>query len=309
LRLYPLDLPPGEVVSELRREARVAEEAGFDGCMVSEHHAGFANYLPNPLLVTTWLLDATDHLWAAACPTLLPLRPVSQLVEDLVWTHHRFPGRVAVGVGAGSIPVDFEMAGIPIEEMFHRYRAALVALAEALGGKATGGLAADPGVAALGAGEIPVVAGVQTVKTTERAARLGMGVLYNSLQTTKAVREQTDAYLEAGGVGPRILIRRVWVGTGPAANVDAQMARYRAAAMTGEATARIMDRWGQGDNQITGSRGAEVADQLYDTMVQAGCDTLNIRIFLAGLPAAAIHEQLSRHGAETLPRLHALLGA
>jgi alkanesulfonate monooxygenase SsuD/methylene tetrahydromethanopterin reductase-like flavin-dependent oxidoreductase (luciferase family) len=309
LRLYPLDLPPAEVVSELRLEARLAEEAGFDGCMVSEHHGGFANYLPNPLLATTWLLDATDHLWAAACPTLLPLRPVSQLVEDLAWTQHRFPGRVGVGVGAGSIPVDFEMAGIPVEEMFPRYRAALVALAEALGGKPTGGLAADPGVAALGAGEIPIVAGVQTVKTTERAARLGMGVLYNSLQTTEAVRQQTDAYLEAGGAGPRILIRRIWVGAEPAANVETQMVRYRAAAMTGEATARIMDRWGQGDNQIAGSDGAGVAEELYDTMVQAGCDALNIRIFLAGLTAADIHDQLSRHAAETLPRLRTLLGA
>jgi alkanesulfonate monooxygenase SsuD/methylene tetrahydromethanopterin reductase-like flavin-dependent oxidoreductase (luciferase family) len=296
-------------VSELRAEARLAEEAGFDGCMVSEHHGGFANYLPNPLLAATWLLDATDRLWAAPCPTLLPLRPVTQLVEDLAWTHHRFPGRVGVGVGAGSIPVDFEMAGVPVEEMFPRYRAALVALADALAGRATGPLAADPGVAGLGAGTIPIVAGVQTTRTTERAARLGMGVLYNSLQTTQAVREQTDAYVAAGGAGPRILIRRLWVGAPPAANLEVQMERYRAAAMTGEATARIMDRWGKGDNEIAGSHGDEVAEELYDTMVQAGCDALNVRVFLAGLTAAEVHDQLARHGAETLPRLRTLLGA
>ncbi len=309
LRLYPLDLPPAEVVAELRREARLAEEAGFDGCMVSEHHGGFANYLPNPLLASTWLLDATERIWAAPCPTLLPLRPLSQLVEDLAWTHHRFPGRVGVGVGAGSIPVDFELAGVPVEEMFPRYRAALAALADALGGRATGPLAADPAVAALAGGEIPIVAAVQTTRTTERAARLGMGVLYNSLQTTGAVREQTDAFVAAGGTGPRILIRRIWVGAPPAANVDAQMARYRAAAMTGAATARIVDRWGEGDNEIAGSRGEDVAEELFDTMVKAGCDTLNIRIFLAGLTADDIREQLSRHAAETLPRLRRLLRA
>jgi len=50
LRLYPHnDLPAGEVVEELRRQARAAESAGFDGVMVSEHHGGFAGYLPNPI--------------------------------------------------------------------------------------------------------------------------------------------------------------------------------------------------------------------------------------------------------------------
>ena len=53
-------------------------------------------------------------------PALLPLRPVTQVVEDLVWTHHRFPGRVGVGVGAGSFPVDFDMAGVPLAELFPR---------------------------------------------------------------------------------------------------------------------------------------------------------------------------------------------
>jgi alkanesulfonate monooxygenase SsuD/methylene tetrahydromethanopterin reductase-like flavin-dependent oxidoreductase (luciferase family) len=307
LRVYPLDLPPAEIVAEMRREARLAEEAGFDGCMVSEHHGGFANYLPNPLLASTWLLEATDHLWAAPCPTLLPLRPVSQIVEDLAWTHARFPGRIGVGVGAGSIPVDFELAGVPHTEMFPRYRAALKQLADALGGRASGPLADDPSVKALGPGQIPIVAGVQTVKTTERAARLGMGALYNSLQTIDAVREQTDAYRAAGGTGPNILIRRLWVGEPPTANIATQMTRYRAAAMTGEATARIVDRWGQGDNQIAGTEGTAVAEELYDTMIRSGCDTVNIRIFLAGLTPAEIHQQLSRHATETLPRLRRLL--
>jgi hypothetical protein len=77
--------------------------------------------------------------------------------------------------------------------------------------------------------------------------------------------------------------------------------------MTGEATARIMDRWGQGDNQIAGSEGTAVAEELDDTMARSGCDTVNIRIFLAGLASSEIHEQMSRHASETLPRLRVLL--
>src|SRR5580700_8117972 len=151
--------------------------------MFAEHHGGFPNYLPNPLLAAAWALESTERMWAAPCPLLLPLRPVTQVVEDLVWTHHRFPGRVGVGVGAGSFPVDFDMAGVPMNELFSRYRQALAVLTETLAGRSSGPLGNDPGVAALGEHDIPVVAAVQTVTTTQRAARMGMGVLYNSLQT------------------------------------------------------------------------------------------------------------------------------
>jgi alkanesulfonate monooxygenase SsuD/methylene tetrahydromethanopterin reductase-like flavin-dependent oxidoreductase (luciferase family) len=275
LRIYPLDLPPGQIVTDIQHQAHLAEEAGFDGCMFAEHHGGFPNYLPNPLLAATWALEATDRMWAAPCPLLLPLRPVTQVVEDLVWTHHRFPGRVGVGVGAGSFPVDFDMAGVPLAELFPRYRQAL---------------------------------GVLTVVTTRRAARLGMGVLYNSLQTEAAVREQNDAYVDEGGEGARILIRRLWIGPPPTANVEAQMARYRDAATKHTATAGIVDRWAADDGLIAAPDGTEAAEQLFETMVRSGCDALNIRVFLAGLSPAQVHDQIARHGAETVPRLRELLG-
>ena len=68
---------------------------------------------------------------------------VTQVIEDITWTYHRFPDRVGIGVCAGALPVDFEMAGVPFEEMFPRYRAALADLVAALGGKAQGPIAAD----------------------------------------------------------------------------------------------------------------------------------------------------------------------
>ncbi len=307
LRVYPLDLPPRQIVTDIALQALLAEEAGFDGCMFAEHHGGFPNYLPNPLLAATWALEGTNRIWAAPCPLLLPLRPVTQVVEDLVWSHHRFPGRVGVGVGAGSFPVDFDMAGVPLAELFPRYRQALAVLTEALAGRAAGSLADDPGVAALEGGEIPVVAGVQTVATTRRAARLGMGVLYNSLQTEAAVREQNDAYVDEGGEGSRILIRRLWIGPPPTANVEAQMARYRDAATKHEATARITDRWTTDTGLIAAPDGVTAAERLFESMVRSGCDAVNIRVFLAGLSPAQVHEQIGRHGAETVPRLRQLL--
>ena len=69
LRLYPHnELRAPEVVEELRAQARAAEAAGFDGVMVSEHHGGFAGYLPNPIQTAGFLLDATERVWVAPCP-------------------------------------------------------------------------------------------------------------------------------------------------------------------------------------------------------------------------------------------------
>src|SRR5215467_4165292 len=101
LRVYPLDLDPPSVVTNLREQAILAEQAGFDGCMTSEHHGGTPNYLPNPLLAASWLLEATEGMWAAPCPLVLPLRPTSQVAEDVAWLYHRFPRRVGVGVCRG----------------------------------------------------------------------------------------------------------------------------------------------------------------------------------------------------------------
>ncbi len=299
LRVYPADLPPAGVVEDVRAQARLVEAAGFDGCMTSEHHGGFPNYLPNPLLAATWILGATERIWAAPCPLVLPLRPVTQVVEDVAWTHHRFPGRVGVGVCAGALPVDFEMAGVPIDEMFPRYRAALATLAAAFQGRAEGPLAAEPAVAALEGGEVPVVAAVQADKTVRRAADLGVGVLFDSIQSVARTRELADAYAEAGGTGPRILIRRCWVGPPPTKNVDAQMARYR-----GYAPQRAQSQWGS-DELVAGADGAEVAERLRDVLARSGCDTLNIRVFLAGIPPEVVHDQVRALGEQTLPALRA----
>ncbi len=301
LRVYPADLPPAQVVEDLRLQARLAEQVGFDGCMTSEHHGGFPNYLPNPLLAATWLLEATDHIWAAPCPLVLPLRPVTQVVEDVAWTYHRFPGRVGIGVAAGALPVDFEMAGVPFDEMFPRHRAGLATLAAAFAGRAEGPLAAEPSVAALRGGEVPVVAAVQADKTVRRAAELGVGVIFDSIQSVTRTRELADAYVDAGGTGPRILIRRCWVGPRPSENVEAQMQRYR-----GYAPARAQAQWGS-DEYIAGADGAEVAERLADVVGRAGCDVLNLRVFLAGLAPTAVHEQIHALGAHVLPVLRSAL--
>ena len=102
LRLYPHDLSATDQVEVLRRQARRASEIGYDGVMVSEHHADFPGYLPNPVQLAGLLLDAMPTGWVAPCPMLLPLKPYALIAEDLAWLAAAYPGRVGVGFAARS---------------------------------------------------------------------------------------------------------------------------------------------------------------------------------------------------------------
>jgi alkanesulfonate monooxygenase SsuD/methylene tetrahydromethanopterin reductase-like flavin-dependent oxidoreductase (luciferase family) len=301
LRLYPHDLPPAEVVSELRAQARLAEAAGFDGMMTSEHHGGFANYLPNPLLAATWALDATSVAWAAPCPLLLPLRPATQVVEDLAWTAQRFPGRVGAGFAPGALPQDFEMAGVPFDEMRARFRAALPEVTAALAGRATGPLADDPAVAALAGAPIPTVSAAQGPVGARRAAAAGAGLVFDSIIALDRARSVSDTYREAGGDGPCILIRRAWIGEVPAQEVAAQMERFRRAA-SDESRAH----WAADGGLVAAPSPAEVAERLRQQVAEATCDALNLRVFHAGVTPDQARAQIEMLGQEVLPRLRPL---
>ncbi|MCB0995583.1 MAG: LLM class flavin-dependent oxidoreductase [Acidimicrobiales bacterium] len=303
LRLYPHDLDPARIVAEIRAQSALAEEVGFDGVMTQEHHGGFPNYLPNPLLAATWALDATTSLWAAPCPVLLPLRPWTQLVEDLAWTAARFPGRVGAGVGAGAFPLDFEMAGVPFDELRHRFRTALPDVADALAGRAEGPVSQDPGVAALAENPIPLVVAAQGPRTVQHAGSLGLGVIFNSLQTAERSRDLAAIHSGvAGSAGPRVLIRRVWIGPPPRDAMDVQMARYRAVGPDD-----LQQHWADDGGLVAADSGAELAERLAAEVASGGCDTVNVRVFQAGLTPNQVREQIGRLGAEMLPPLRNLL--
>ena len=98
LRMYPHELSPRECIAEMCEQASLAEAAGFDGLMTSEHHGGFRGYVSNPLQLASWLLEATDRIWAAPCPLLLSLRHWSHVAEELAWLACRHPGRVGQSI-------------------------------------------------------------------------------------------------------------------------------------------------------------------------------------------------------------------
>ena len=303
LRIYPHRLPPVEMVAQMRRQARVAEEAGWDGLMTSEHHGGFPDYVPNPLQLAGWLLEATEHVWAAACPLLLPLYHGSHVAEQAAWLAARFPGRVGLGVAVGGLAQDFEMAGLDYADRARAFRASLPPLAAALRGEAEAPLSADPAIAATRDAPVPVVSAAQGPKAVARAASAGVGVLFDSLQTPVRMRELCEAYRDAGGTGPRIAIRRVWLGPAPTDEVAQQMDFYRS-----YAPSAAQDHWGDGQQMIASESAEEVAEGLIRVARDGGCDAFNLRVHVKGIEAARVDDQIARVGETLLPIVRRELG-
>ncbi len=289
LRLYPHDLPAAELLEEMLEQARCAEAVGFDGIMVSEHHGGFPGYLPNPLQMAGWMLEVTSTVWVAACPLLPLLRPTAIVAEEVAWLAARHTGRVGVGFAAGALPLDFELAGVPFDEgrIGPRFAAALALLADALGrGIAPGPLAGDRAIARCASAPVPVISAAASPAAARRAASLGCGIILDSMAGSDRTRRLVDAYRGAGGAGPRIVVRRVWVGEPPGARVADQMALYRS-----YAASSAVSRWGA-DELVTSADPGDIAERLSGFCRTTGCDVLNVRVHMVGLEPEQAREQI-----------------
>lgn len=303
LRLYPhLDRGAPEIVEELRIQAALGVEHGFAGVMTSEHHGGFGGYVPNPLQLGGFLLDAMPRGWAAPCPLLLPLRPAALVAEEVAWLAARFPGRVGLGVAAGALPADFEVMGTGLENLTERFAAALTEVVRLLTtGDPGGPLAGDPAIAACAEHPIPVLSAASSPTAARRAARLGAGILVDSLCTPDRARALTDAYRDAGGAQACVLVRRVWLGEPFRDDIERQVAVYR-----GYAAAAAARNWGA-DELIAATEPHELGERIGDVARRAGADALNLRLHAPGIPPPVIRDQIVRLGSDVLA--HDYIGA
>jgi alkanesulfonate monooxygenase SsuD/methylene tetrahydromethanopterin reductase-like flavin-dependent oxidoreductase (luciferase family) len=302
LRLYPHnDLPGPEVVSELCGQAQLALDYGFDGIMTSEHHGGFPGYLPNPLQIATFILEENSHGWAAACPLLLPLRTTALVAEEVAWLSARHPGRVGVGVAAGALPLDFEIAGASLDSAVSSFKAELPRLINMLRGEDLGALNGDPALSHCAQHPVPVLSAAASTGAARRAAAVGAGILMEGVSSVERLAQICASYDEAGGTGTKMLIRRVWLGNPQRDLVARQREVYDSYA--GGASA-----FGE-DQTITAHDAVALATRLHEVVVQSGADAVNLRVHLPGMPPAHVREQIQQLGEEVLPALKSLFRA
>lgn len=298
------ELRPPEAIDELRRQAGLADDAGFDGITLSEHHAGFPAYLPSPLQAAGWLLTAMPRAWAAPCPILLPLRAANLVTEELAWLAAAFPGRVGAGLAPGYSTRDFEVAGIPVEERNRRFATGLSLVAAALKGSAAGPVADDPAVAFCAENPVTVLSASAGRLTAARAAKAGAGIMVGSFIGLDESRRAIEAYVAAGGQGPRVLVCRAWVGS---LSGD-QLRRMGDVYQMRGAQADWWDRR-EGIDFISGPSPTEIAQRLERAMVGTGATALNVRLFFLECPAVEMREQIEQFGQLVVPLLRAAVPA
>ena len=300
--LYLHDLPAPEAVERLVAQAVAAEGVGFDGASMAEHHAGFRSYLPNPLLAASWILAATDRIWSGPNPLLLPLRNAAVVAEDLAWLDARFPGRVGAGVAPGYHPDDFTALDVgSFDRRGSEYEVQLARITAVLGGRDDDPLAADHAVRALGDRHIPIVGAAGSARAARRAAAAGIGLLMDSMASPEELAAVAAVYSAAGGDGPRVLGRRIWVGEPPLELFEAQLAAYRSKADAGSFMQSVTT------SALIGGSVDSIVERVVAAAQAAGASALALRIHLPGLDPAIADEQITTVGEELLPPLRRAL--
>ena len=292
LRLYPHnELSAPEIVEELRRQARAGEAGGFDGVMVSEHHGGFAGYLPNPIQTAGFLLEATESVWVAPAPLLLPLRPAALVAEEVAWLGARYPGRVGVGVAAGALPLDFTVMDLDVADAVPRFKADLPRVTAMLRGEELGDLAGDPALRACAERPVLVLSAAVSPAAGRRAAMVGAGILLESMSTIERQRAVVDAFRAAGGTAPCVVIRRVWLGTPPDAAIRAQRAVYES-----YSPANAQEHWAD-RNVLVDDDADALAARVAESVRAVDGDAVNLRVHLPDVGPDEIRDQIAALGA------------
>jgi len=92
-------------------QCAVADRAGFQSVVLSEHHGSDDGYLPSPIVLGAAIAGATRHLLIRLNVVLLPLYDPVRLASDLAVLDLASSGRLRLTVAAGYRPEEYEQFG------------------------------------------------------------------------------------------------------------------------------------------------------------------------------------------------------
>lgn len=225
LLFRPQDPPAGKNLTrrwqEILAAGKLAEEVGFDGLFLPEHHMMDDGYPPAPLVGLGALAAVTDRVDLGTTIMLLPFYNPVQVAEHAAMVDVISGGRMILGVGVGNYEPEFELFGRTSANQVALFEESITIINKLWAGedvdfesehfKVKGRirpLPKDGGRLWMGAMSFPGV---------RRAARFGATWPCDPLHNIHVIKEWTDAYRAEGekqGTSARLslsLLRDGWV--------------------------------------------------------------------------------------------------
>jgi alkanesulfonate monooxygenase SsuD/methylene tetrahydromethanopterin reductase-like flavin-dependent oxidoreductase (luciferase family) len=139
LLFRPQDPPRAEHLGrrwqEVLHAAEVAEEFGFDGVFLPEHHMREDGYPPSPWAALGALAARTQRVDVGTAVHLLPLRHPFDVAESAAMVDVISNGRLRLGVGLGNFAPEYELYGWDKREQVSRFEEAIDIVGRAWSGE------------------------------------------------------------------------------------------------------------------------------------------------------------------------------
>jgi alkanesulfonate monooxygenase SsuD/methylene tetrahydromethanopterin reductase-like flavin-dependent oxidoreductase (luciferase family) len=200
-------------VAELVDEVAAADAAGFDLCLVPEHHEARRASIVAPLTLCGALVARTTRIRIGTGILILPCHHPRHVAEQVTLLDQLSGGRIVLGVGAGYQPEDLEPFGVGMAERGARFEQALTELGALL--SEGGGLRPEP----VQRPRPPLWVGSWAAAGIRRAAALADGWIADPIRTTDEIAAMAARYREAAGDrgGTVVVMREAWVDSDPGA--------------------------------------------------------------------------------------------
>src|SRR5882757_440824 len=162
------------------------DRAGFYAYHVAEHHATPLGMAPSPSIFLAAAAQRTQRLRLGTLVYALPLHHPLRMIEEICMLDHLSRGRLDMGFGRGSSPIELEYYGQDPKDAPQAYAEALKVVLAGLAQKVldaeTRFLAfkdVPMEIAPLQRPHPPLWYGVHSTDSAERAARLGSNIACN----------------------------------------------------------------------------------------------------------------------------------
>ncbi len=120
--------PAKNLFNDMLDQARLAEELGYCGVTLPEHH--FMNILmnPAPLQMAVKVASITQRIAITTAVLVLPFYDLKRLAGEIAVADILCDGRLVLGVGRGAFAYEFERFGVPEDETRAKFDEAMQAL-------------------------------------------------------------------------------------------------------------------------------------------------------------------------------------